>query len=98
MNDTDRYLGYLLGLATGGTLGTTLEFQRPGTFAPIADMVGGGPFGLESGHWTDDTSMALCSGESLLACGGFDPETNSRASPAGAGRLQEQHWTVLLMS
>lgn len=74
MNETDHYLGCLLGLATGDALGTTLEFQRPGTFAPIADMVGGGPFGLEPGQWTDDTSMALCSAESLLACGGFDPE------------------------
>ena len=23
-------------------------------------MVGGGPFGLRPGQWTDDTSMALC--------------------------------------
>ena len=36
-------------------------------------MVGGGPFGLRPGEWTDDTSMALCLGESLLYAGGFDP-------------------------
>ncbi len=36
-------------------------------------MVGGGPFGLIPGQWTDDTSMALCLVESLLAVGGFDP-------------------------
>jgi ADP-ribosylglycohydrolase len=30
-------------------------------------MVGGGPFRLERGQWTDDTSMALCLAESLLA-------------------------------
>jgi ADP-ribosyl-[dinitrogen reductase] hydrolase len=35
-------------------------------------MTGGGPFGLEAGHWTDDTVMALCLAESLLACEGFD--------------------------
>lgn len=29
---------------------------------------------VESGQWTDDTSMALCSAESLLTCDGFDPE------------------------
>ena len=68
-----RFLGCLLGLATGDALGTTLEFRSPGTFQPIEDMVGGGPFDLEPGQWTDDTSMALCSAESLLACGGFDP-------------------------
>ena len=35
-------------------------------------MVGGGPFGLEPGQWTDDTSMALCLAESLVSCSGFD--------------------------
>lgn len=73
MDDTDRYLGCLLGLAAGDALGTTLEFRSRGTFQPIDDMVGGGPFGLEPGQWTDDTSMALCSAESLLACEGFEP-------------------------
>jgi ADP-ribosyl-[dinitrogen reductase] hydrolase len=68
-----RYRGSLLGLATGDALGTTLEFRRPGSFTPIDDMVGGGPFGLEPGQWTDDTSMALCLAESLVACQGFDP-------------------------
>jgi ADP-ribosylglycohydrolase len=41
----DRYRGALLGLAVGDALGTTLEFKAPGTFKPIADMIGGGPFG-----------------------------------------------------
>jgi len=36
-----RYRGSLLGLAVGDALGTTLEFRRPGTFEPIAHMVGG---------------------------------------------------------
>ena len=68
----DRYRGCLLGLAAGDALGTALEFKRPGTFTPIDDMVGGGPFGLKPGQWTDDTSMALCLAESLLERGGFD--------------------------
>lgn len=55
-----RFRGALLGLAAGDALGTTLEFKPPGTFEPIDDMVGGGPFRLEPGQWTDDTSMALC--------------------------------------
>jgi ADP-ribosyl-[dinitrogen reductase] hydrolase len=54
-------------------VGTTLEFKPPGTFEPIADMVGGGPFRLEPGQWTDDTSMALCLAESLIVQQGFDP-------------------------
>ena len=68
----DRFRGCLLGLAVGDALGTTLEFRPPGSFEPIDDMVGGGPFRLEPGQWTDDTSMALCLATSLLECGGFD--------------------------
>lgn len=69
----DRYRGCLMGLAVGDAVGTTLEFKTPGSFDPIADMVGGGPFGLAPGQWTDDTSMALCLAESLVERQGFDP-------------------------
>ncbi|WP_313629404.1 ADP-ribosylglycohydrolase family protein [Pseudomonas sp.] len=68
----DRYRGSLLGLACGDAVGTTLEFKRRGSFAPITDMVGGGPFNLKPGQWTDDTSMALCLAESLLHKDAFD--------------------------
>jgi len=54
-------------------VGTTLEFRSPGTFEPIDDMVGGGPFGLRPGEWTDDTSMALCLAERFVEKRGFDP-------------------------
>lgn len=73
MTTLDRYRGALLGLAAGDALGTTLEFQEPGEFEPLTDMVGGGPFDLQPGEWTDDTSMALCLAESLIAKKGFDP-------------------------
>lgn len=69
----DRSVGALLGLATGDAVGTALEFKPPGSFTPIDDLVGGGPFELEAGQWTDDTSMALCLAESLLDIGGHDP-------------------------
>ncbi len=68
----DRFRGCLLGLAAGDALGTTLEFQPPGSFQPIDDMTGGGPFGLEPGQWTDDTSLALCLAASLIERDGFD--------------------------
>lgn len=68
-----KYQGSLLGLAVGDALGTTLEFEEPGTFQPISDMIGGGPFDLEPGQWTDDTSMALCLAESLVETRAFDP-------------------------
>jgi ADP-ribosyl-[dinitrogen reductase] hydrolase len=78
VDNRDRYRGALLGLAVGDALGTTLEFKPPGTFEPITDIVGGGPFGLEPGQWTDDTSMALCLAESLVTCQGFDAADQMR--------------------
>ena len=71
--DRERFRGALLGLAVGDAVGTTVEFKPPGTFERVTDMVGGGPFGLPAGAWTDDTSMALCLAESLIARRGFDP-------------------------
>ena len=68
-----RYHGALLGLAAGDAVGTAVEFRSPGTFAPVTDLTGGGPFDLEPGQWTDDTSMALCLAESLVECAAFDP-------------------------
>jgi ADP-ribosyl-[dinitrogen reductase] hydrolase len=62
----DRARGALLGLAVGDAIGTTVEFMPRGSFEPLTDMVGGGPFDLLPGQWTDDTSMALCLGASLL--------------------------------
>ncbi|WP_426237952.1 ADP-ribosylglycohydrolase family protein [Pseudomonas sp. TWP3-2] len=68
----ERYRGALLGLACGDAVGTTVEFQPRGSFQPLTDMVGGGPFRLKPGQWTDDTSMALCLAESLLNKNAFD--------------------------
>jgi ADP-ribosyl-[dinitrogen reductase] hydrolase len=73
MGTNERYLGAMLGLAVGDALGTSIEFQPPGTFEPLRDMIGGGHFNLHPGEWTDDTSMALCLAESLVEHEGFDP-------------------------
>jgi len=72
MYSIERYCGCLLGLAVGDALGTALEFEMPGSLTPISDIVGGGPFNLKPGQWTDDTSMALCLAESLIEQRGFD--------------------------
>lgn len=69
---SERYRGALLGLACGDAVGTSVEFQPRGSFISLTDMVGGGPFNLKPGQWTDDTSMALCLAESLLTKNGFD--------------------------
>lgn len=72
MKSDSRFLGCLLGLAVGDAVGTTVEFKSRGSFPPVTDMVGGGPFGLKAGQWTDDTSMALCLATSLVEKQGFD--------------------------
>jgi ADP-ribosyl-[dinitrogen reductase] hydrolase len=78
MDLRDRVRGSLIGLAVGDALGTTVEFRKPGSFPPVTDMIGGGPFGLEPGQWTDDTSIALCLAESLTERRGFDPADQMR--------------------
>lgn len=68
----DRGSGALLGLAVGDAVGTTLEFKPRDSYEPIADMIGGGPFRLKAGQWTDDTAMALALADSLLERDEFD--------------------------
>lgn len=72
IDNRERAIGALVGLAVGDALGTVLEFHERDTYEHITDMVGGGPFDLKPGEWTDDTSMALCLGTSMLARYGFD--------------------------
>ena len=68
----ERFVGALFGLAVGDAIAAATQFRRPGTFSPIGDMLGGGPFDLPRGAWSDDTAMALCLAESLLERDGFD--------------------------
>ncbi len=67
-----RFLGALLGLAVGDALAAATQYRRPGSFTPVGDLLGGGPFDLPRGGWSDDTAMALCLAESLLERDGFD--------------------------
>jgi len=69
----NRLRGALIGLAVGDALGTTVEFRSRGSFEPVVEIVGKGPFNLRPGEWTDDTSMALCLAESLVERRSFDP-------------------------
>lgn len=67
----DKAQGALLGLAIADAVGTTLEFL-PRDKQHVHDMVGGGPFNLQVGEWTDDTSMALCLAQTYLEAGSCD--------------------------
>lgn len=75
---SDRFRGAMLGMACGDAVGTTVEFMMRGTFTPVTDMIGGGPFNLKPGEWTDDTSMGLCLATSLIECGSFDASDQMR--------------------
>jgi ADP-ribosyl-[dinitrogen reductase] hydrolase len=68
-NLQDRCIGAFVGLAVGDALGTTNEFLHPDNVEPIQTIVGGGPFKLQAGEWTDDTAMALCLSDSLIKKG-----------------------------
>jgi ADP-ribosylglycohydrolase len=68
----ERFQGALVGLAVGDALAAHTQFRKPGSFAAVGDLLGGGPFDLPRGAWTDDTAMALLLAESLLEREGFD--------------------------
>jgi ADP-ribosyl-[dinitrogen reductase] hydrolase len=68
----ERFVGTLFGLAIGDAVAAATQFRRPGSFSPVGDMIGGGPFDLPRGAWSDDTAMALCLAESLLERNEFD--------------------------
>jgi ADP-ribosyl-[dinitrogen reductase] hydrolase len=61
----DRSIGALLGLAVGDALGAPAEGRARDSYPPISEI------GAAGG--TDDTAMAVCLAESLLAEGGLDP-------------------------
>jgi ADP-ribosyl-[dinitrogen reductase] hydrolase len=67
-----RFQGALLGLAAGDAVAVATQYRRSGCFTPVGDMLGGGPFDLPRGAWSDDTAMALCLAESLLERQDFD--------------------------
>ncbi len=67
-----RYLGSLLGLAVGDTLGAAVEFMQRDTYI-VNDMPTEEIRGMKPGYFTDDTSMALCLADSLIYCKGFKP-------------------------
>lgn len=69
----DRALGALIGLAVGDAVGTALEFKSKPSYPILTDMVGGGPFNLAPGQWTDDTAMALALGDWIINDPDLDP-------------------------
>ncbi len=69
-----RGIAAYLGLAIGDALGATVEFQTPKEIrhqhGVHRDITGGGWLRLKAGQVTDDTTMSLALGASILASGG----------------------------
>lgn len=74
---TTKTSAVLVGLAVGDALGMPFEQPRdkihPGLAAWDGSMVPGAWHKLPAGHWTDDTEMAVCLAESLVACRDYNP-------------------------
>jgi ADP-ribosyl-[dinitrogen reductase] hydrolase len=79
METQERVLGAVLGLAVGDALGVPVEFQPRERLQqePVTGMRGHGTHHQPPGTWSDDTSLAMCLLESLLASG-FSPEDAGR--------------------
>ena len=71
-----RALGAYLGLAVGDALGATVEFMTPGEieaeYKVHKNIRGGGWLNLKVGQVTDDTTMSLALGDSLITCQSID--------------------------
>ncbi|CAF1051476.1 unnamed protein product [Rotaria sordida] len=65
----DRIHGSMIGMALGDALGAYVEFRSHQYLLknPVTDLQAGGTWGLNKGEFTDDTSMALCLANSLVA-------------------------------
>ena len=66
--------GAIFGHIIGDALGVPVEFvprQRLQKH-PVSEMAGGGSRGYPAGTWSDDSSMTLCTLDSLIQCNGYD--------------------------
>lgn len=86
MTTTDRAIAAYLGLAIGDALGSTVEFMTPREIAAqygIHDTLrGGGWLHLKPGQVTDDTTMSLALGSSILEQGKVDALAAAQAFDA----------------
>ncbi len=69
----NKIVGGIIGLVVGDALGVPVEFHSRDDLKanPVTDMIGYGSHNQPPGTWSDDSSMALATLESLLA--GYDP-------------------------
>ena len=82
----DKANAAYLGLAIGDALGATVEFLTPSEIrhqiGVHSEITGGGWLRLKAGHVTDDTTMALALGKSILTQGSVDAKAAAEAFDA----------------
>jgi ADP-ribosylglycohydrolase len=73
--NNERILGALWGAVAGDALGVPVEFQSRQSLRinPVTGMRGFGTHRQPAGTWSDDSSLLLCTVDSLISCGGFNP-------------------------
>jgi hypothetical protein len=79
--DRARFRGALLGLAAGDALGTTVEFEPPGAFEPVVDMVGGGPVAPGEFTWFAGRAPSSSSGRRLFTWARICSAESRHANP-----------------
>jgi ADP-ribosyl-[dinitrogen reductase] hydrolase len=90
MTEEERILGGLWGAVVGDALGVPVEFRsrEERRRDPVTQIQGHGTFNQPPGTWSDDSSLILCTVESLL--GGF----NTADVAEGFRKwYNEAHWT-----
>lgn len=82
----DRAMAAYVGLAVGDALGATVEFLTPTEIrhqiGVHGNITGGGWLRLKAGQVTDDTTMSLALGESIIAAGNVDAKAAAKAFDA----------------
>ena len=68
----NKFKGCLYGSIIGDALGAPYEFKERGSYKAGIRYGTGGNFGLRKGEWTDDTSMSLCTINSIMEKGTVD--------------------------
>lgn len=66
-----KFFNAMIGLIVGDALGVPYEFKTRDTFKAV-DMIGYGTHYQPPGTWSDDSSLTLCTVESLARCGKVD--------------------------
>jgi ADP-ribosyl-[dinitrogen reductase] hydrolase len=83
MPASDRAIAAYLGLAIGDALGATVEFMTPreikAKYGVHDKLIGGGWLHLKPGQVTDDTTMSLALGTSILKAGKVDAHAAAQA-------------------